>query len=109
MAAEAIATRVPVVKGSSCETTRPCGSIAAVATYKCEGFYPGVFDMEGNVAEWVDSCMANTGKDDVCYLMGGGVFDQKSYCDEVYEPSTSDTGNKRSATAVSFGFRCCSG
>jgi hypothetical protein len=90
---------------SGTSTCNNSGSIAAVGTYKCEGFYPGLFDLEGNVAEWVDGCAGNTGKDDVCYLMGGGVFDQKSYCTEVYE----DTDDKRSSTAVSFGFRCCSG
>ena len=81
------------------------GAIAEVATYKCEGFYPGLFDLEGNVAEWVDGCAANTGETDTCYLMGGGVFDQKSYCSEVYDA----VDDKRSSTAVSFGFRCCSG
>lgn len=25
---------------------------------KCEGGYPGIFDMVGNVAEWIDACMA---------------------------------------------------
>jgi hypothetical protein len=85
------------------------GALAPVATFPlCEGYYPGVFDMEGNVAEWVDACEGTSGPTDTCYLMGGGIFDNSgSYCSEVYEgPTNPET---RSNTAVSFGFRCCAG
>jgi sulfatase modifying factor 1 len=85
------------------------GALAPVASFAtCEGFYPGVFDMEGNAAEWVDSCAGGTGASDVCYLMGGGIFDNgSSYCDEVY----GDEGEPyhREDKAGAFGFRCCSG
>ena len=73
----------------------------------CEGYFPGLFDMEGNVAEWVDGCDGNTGAADVCYLMGGNIFDERSYCDEVYNDA--EDAFRRDDTAVSFGFRCCSG
>jgi hypothetical protein len=69
----------------------------------CEGFYPGLFDLEGNVAEWIDGCVGNTGQNDICYLMGGGFYDQRSYCTEVYDKYP------RNQSAGSFGFRCCSG
>ena len=85
------------------------GVLAPVASFAlCEGYYPGVFDMEGNAAEWIDSCAADTGATDVCYLMGGGIFDNgRSYCDEVY----GDEGEPyhRADKAGAFGFRCCSG
>lgn len=84
----------------------------------CEGFYPGLFDLEGNVAEWIDSCLpplgADTaadagapdagtrdGSDDRCMAVGGSLFDQRSYCDEVYDEYP------RNQTAYSFGIRCC--
>jgi formylglycine-generating enzyme required for sulfatase activity len=80
------------------------GSAAAVKSFPgCEGSYPGLFDLEGNVAEWVDGCSGNTGKDDFCYLMGGQFFENQSYCTEVYDDEA------RSSVASSFGFRCCSG
>ena len=85
------------------------GALAPVASFAtCEGYYPGVFDMEGNAAEWVDSCAGETGASDVCYLMGGGIFDNGgSFCDEVY----GDEGEPyhREDQAGAFGFRCCSG
>jgi hypothetical protein len=92
---------------STCNSTS--GALAPVAsTAGCEGYFPGLFDMEGNVAEWVDSCEGSSGASDVCYLMGGGIFDNSgSYCSEVYEPPRDM--ETRSDTAVSFGFRCCAG
>jgi formylglycine-generating enzyme required for sulfatase activity len=89
---------------STCNSNDGFGNIAPVATFPgCQGYYPGLYDMEGNVAEWVDGCAGDTGKDDTCYLMGGGIYDQKSYCTEVYEDW------QRNDTAAVFGFRCCSG
>jgi hypothetical protein len=81
-----------------------------VATYAgCEGYYPGLFDMEGNAAEWVDWCepagpdAGGTGPAfDNCHLMGGSYVDQQAYCDE-------DFGYPRNTTANPFGFRCCGG
>lgn len=69
----------------------------------CEGYYPGLFDMEGNAAEWVDSCVTETGRDDICYLLGGSFYDNQSYCTESYAEYPRDD------VAGSFGFRCCSG
>lgn len=77
--------------------------VAPVATFPgCEGRTPGAFDLEGNVAEWVDSCVGTTGASDICLLAGGNVIDQKSYCDESYDD------NARNTIAYTFGFRCCS-
>jgi sulfatase modifying factor 1 len=94
-------------ENSTCNSTS--GALAPVGTTAgCEGYFPGVFDMEGNVAEWVDSCEGSNGATDTCYLMGGGIFDNSgSYCTEVYEPPRD--AETRSSTAVSFGFRCCAG
>lgn len=94
---------------SSCNANGGFGTLESVGTNSdCEGYYPGVFDLEGNVAEWVDSCLpsADAGIDsenDRCMLMGGGLFDDRSFCTEVYDEYTRDD------TAPSFGFRCCAG
>jgi hypothetical protein len=89
---------------SVCNSNNGNGTLAPVASFPgCEGNYPGLFDLEGNAAEWVDSCSSTAGANDTCSLMGGSFFDSKSYCTEVYDDRL------RSDTAVSFGFRCCSG
>jgi sulfatase-modifying factor enzyme 1 len=96
---------------AACNANDGFRNLEPVATNAlCEGYYPGVFDLEGNVAEWIDSCQPGadagtdaTGRSDVCMLMGGSLFDQSSFCDEVYDIY------RRDDTATSFGFRCCSG
>jgi formylglycine-generating enzyme required for sulfatase activity len=77
--------------------------VAAVASFPgCEGFDAGVFDMAGNVAEWVDSCDGNTGKADHCLALGGTELDQTAYCTESDDTSTRDVKSRY------YGFRCCS-
>jgi formylglycine-generating enzyme required for sulfatase activity len=95
----------------ACNANDGFGNLEPVGTNAlCEGYYPGVFDLEANVAEWIDSCRPgadagsdSTGRSDVCMLMGGSIFDQTSFCDEVYDIYPRDD------VASSFGFRCCSG
>jgi formylglycine-generating enzyme required for sulfatase activity len=94
----------------ACNANNGFGNLEPVATNAlCEGYYPGVFDLEGNVAEWIDSCGPGAdagavgGRSDFCMLMGGAIFDSVSYCTEVYDDV------RRDDTAVSFGFRCCAG
>ncbi|MBV9946444.1 MAG: SUMF1/EgtB/PvdO family nonheme iron enzyme, partial [Myxococcales bacterium] len=94
-----------------CNSNGGFGNLVPVGTMPgCEGYYPGLFDLEGNAAEWIDDCdgPADAGTDggpanDICHLMGGSYVDNKSYCDEV----TYDY--PRNTTAVTFGFRCCGG
>src|SRR5262249_21134917 len=91
-----------------CNVTNGFGNFAPVASFPgCEGYFPGIFDMEGNVAEWVDACNGNAGRSDICYAMGGGIFDMSSYCSEVYDDA--EDPDHRDTKAISFGFRCCSG
>jgi len=76
----------------------------------CQGGYPGLFDMTGNVSEFLDSCgsMPNptcgtSGPEcDLCLLVGGGLHDGESrlncsYANEVNRNSHYDDN----------GFRCC--
>jgi len=91
-----------------CNSSDGFRDIAPVATYPgCEGYFPGIFDMEGNVREWIDACDGNTGASDVCYVLGGSTLDAKSYCDEVGVDAQDPW--LRSTTTGYDGFRCCAG
>jgi len=71
---------------------------------QCAGHYPGVLDLVGNAAEWIDSCVDDPGGDhslDTCELMGG------SFLRDDYDCST-NFNSPRNDTAAVFGFRCCS-
>jgi formylglycine-generating enzyme len=85
-----------------CNSKNGNGPVAPVATFpNCEGRTPGVFDLEGNVTEWVDTCDGATGASDNCSMAGGNVIDAKSYCSEANEFPRDDA-------SAYFGFRCCS-
>ena len=69
----------------------------------CEGGYPGLVDMAGNVQEWFDGCDvadAATGGNDMC-LLGGGSFNLANVgCNTVFV-------GPRSLTYFDLGIRCC--
>jgi formylglycine-generating enzyme len=78
------------------------------ARRECEGGYPGLSDMSGNVREWIDACEKTEGgfpgATDNCQRMGG-------YWDADYEPlfecaSVWDVQIRMSA-GFYVGFRCC--
>jgi formylglycine-generating enzyme required for sulfatase activity len=79
------------------------GPVVSGSMKKCEGGYPGVFDMVGNIKEWENACNGTTGASDICRRRGGGF-------NELDDPSTdcaydeTDTRNFRSYTS---GIRCC--
>jgi len=72
----------------------------------CQGGYAGVFDLSGNVEEWIDACDKNTGASDLCASAGasaylGGLTPSEITCpDSVY-------GVARNTRYVMLGFRCC--
>jgi formylglycine-generating enzyme required for sulfatase activity len=67
----------------------------------CEGGYPGIFDMSGNVEEWQDACVEDLGADDLCLARGGSYTGVLPTCDMAI-------GHKRSQdNALGRGFRCC--
>jgi formylglycine-generating enzyme required for sulfatase activity len=68
----------------------------------CQGGYPGVFDLSGNVREWVDSCETTNGDSDKCYRRGGGFKDNA-----MGQMCASQLTNSRSAATNELGFRCC--
>ena len=69
---------------------------------KCQGYYPGLFDMLGNAQEWVDACDAKAGPLDGCERIGG------SYLSGSDTVCSSSGQAQRSAYAPQVGFRCCS-
>lgn len=82
--------------GPGGKTTVEAGSIA-----ECEGGLPGVFDLSGNVSEWVSDC-----KEDYCKFRGAAYVgnepvDYFAGCGQVC------SGNDRSLKSGTVGVRCC--
>lgn len=74
-----------------------------VASYpQCVGGYPGLFDMTGNVGEWVDQCQGPAKNDD-CRILGGdyGTNEDGSRCDARQNRGRDNSSNDW------LGFRCC--
>jgi len=74
----------------------------------CVGAYPGVYDLSGNVWEWIDACAApipSTADPGgaFCYTMGG-AFDSTQPDDLA---CLSERNWTRSAGAGNLGIRCC--
>jgi formylglycine-generating enzyme required for sulfatase activity len=80
----------------SLPTTVPVGSMAG-----CQGGLPGLFDMAGNVAEWVDAC-----KGSYCRFRGAGY---RSNDPVEYFAGCSGvcSGNDKSLRSNVVGARCC--
>jgi sulfatase modifying factor 1 len=86
-------------------------TVEPVASKKtCQGGYPGIFDMSGNVAEWEDCCDVSSGGDAAaqpCRYRGGSAHSSE---DEL----TCATGESfgvpydRGRHDDDLGFRCCS-
>jgi len=86
----------------------PVGSLAG-----CEGSYPGVFDMVGNVWEWFDGpCRTDAGLGladagpaaDECWLKGGGYPNRGANIDCKVD----GLGSRRDRRSAFIGIRCCS-
>ena len=76
-------------------------SVAVVASRAaCEGFATEVFDMVGNVAEWVNACDASSGAVDGCETIGGSYLDNGT--------CNLSSLKHRDEQLPSVGFRCCS-
>lgn len=79
-------------------------AIPVGAASACEGGYPGVMDMSGNVWEWEDSCTAATGSSDECRLRGGSFYFDAS---GLGCTSVNYTLPLRNTQSEAVGFRCC--
>jgi formylglycine-generating enzyme required for sulfatase activity len=72
---------------------------------RCEGGYPGIFDMNGNIEEWGDACV-DSSPDSACAQIGGAFYTAQLHdsswlrCDFLLTIS-------RRAMSASLGVRCC--
>jgi formylglycine-generating enzyme len=94
--------------GGSCQLKK--SGTAPVGTVGCNGSYPGLSDMVGNVEEWTDSCDTSGQTPD-----GGGTsFDQCHELGDEFENFFGGAGcaatdsDYRNETWAGIGFRCCS-
>jgi formylglycine-generating enzyme required for sulfatase activity len=86
---------------------KPRGVAAPVAVGTspgCQGGYPGLFDMSGNVVEWSDACSDNAGPNDGCVLRSGAFDDDSA---SGFLECASKNTNARSSVDETKGFRCC--
>lgn len=71
----------------------------------CQGGFPNLFDMQGNVAEWVDWCdpAADGAGNEACFVRGGHTYGSAEYwsCANLAE------FHARNATFLEVGIRCC--
>jgi formylglycine-generating enzyme len=79
------------------------GQRKAVATFpKCVGGYPGIFDMVGNVFEWIDLCFPQDGGPSMCIIQGGSYMTvETTDCTKAFSAAVDFKAND-------VGFRCCS-
>lgn len=85
----------------ACNDATGAGAIAPVGTFPgCTGVYPGLFDMVGNVAEWIDACDATSNGWDGCETIGGTFADNN--------PCSGSGLKHRDQKDPAVGFRCCS-
>ncbi|MDF3067872.1 MAG: hypothetical protein K0R38_3473 [Polyangiaceae bacterium] len=78
--------------------TAQLAEVASLET--CARFPDGVFDMVGNVAEWVNACDATQGAADGCETIGGS-YAESGTC-------TLSSLKHRDEQLPTVGFRCCS-
>lgn len=70
----------------------------------CEGGFPGLFDLSGNVWEWEDACDGSSGAVDPCRIRGGSY---RSNADNVGCFGVPDMATSRGLAREDIGFRCC--
>jgi hypothetical protein len=75
------------------------------STPGCQGAFPGLFDMVGNVHEWQDACYSGGGptpETDKCWFTGGSYHDLLNACASAF-----DVNRDYVDYLCDIGFRCC--
>lgn len=80
---------------------RPKGTLEVGSIGTCEGGVPGLYDMAGNVMEWVDGC-----KGTYCKFLGGAYLgnDPLDLFNSCKGPCG---GNQKTFQSATVGIRCC--
>lgn len=94
----------PYQPGRCNDLARNAGKPLPVASNAaCVGGFDGLFDMSGNVQEWVNSCDGTSGAADKCAIRGGAFDDGNDGvgCTPAF-PVARDLADS------TIGFRCCS-
>lgn len=76
---------------------------AGAVITSCQGGSAGIYQMSGNIAEWVDACVGATGAGDTCAIRGGSF----ASTDAAEVLCSADALVARDTTAADIGFRCC--
>jgi formylglycine-generating enzyme required for sulfatase activity len=74
------------------------GSWPVASHATCEGGYPGIFDLSGNLFEWGADCTGDAGATDSCPGLGGS-YDTNNACNAGADVRTRVQGDT--------GIRCC--
>ena len=87
----------------SYESPGPGGrtTIAAGSIPECEGGLPGLFDMSGNVSEWVADCKGDYCKFRGAAYVGNEPVEHFAGCGDVC------SGNDKGLRSGTVGVRCC--
>jgi formylglycine-generating enzyme required for sulfatase activity len=86
----------------ACNITGEAMKDAVASHPACEGGFPGMFDMQGNVEEWIDACQPAS-PEAQCRARGGHTYGTANYwrCDkQIGAPQLDPNGRET-------GFRCC--
>lgn len=86
-----------------CNGPRAQATVAPVASFpQCVGAYPGLYDMSGNVYEWLDSCDG-----DLCSHQGGSSYAFSGTPAETSMLCRFVPSGVITTADSSIGFRCC--
>jgi hypothetical protein len=95
---------------SACNIDAPTTAAMFIEEVKhrltCEGGFPGLFDMDGNMEEWVDACDKDAGSGDQCAVAGQPAFTGDLTADDL-SCHGSVFGQPRNTRYYMLGIRCC--
>jgi formylglycine-generating enzyme required for sulfatase activity len=90
----------PFYRETACNGENGAGLDPVGSHLGCEGGLAGLFDMSGNVEEWIDDCTG--GGNEICRAIGGrvGADPEDLTCTRV-------NADRRDDSEAYRGFRCC--